>query len=88
MPNRTWRFRSVCRDSGATTAHEWKWEVSIGQQRIGESKRLFSTLTECVQDAQRCGFAGDVDAATGLFLASEYRITTHDDGGATLSPLC
>ena len=88
MPNRTWRFRSVCHEDAGATAHLWKWEVSIGQTRLGESHRLFNTLIECVSDAQQCGFTGEVDPTNGAFISNEYRITTHDDGGVTLSPLC
>ena len=88
MPNRTWRFRSVSHEQAGATAHLWQWEVFIGQRSIGESQRFFNTLIECVCDAKRCGFTGDIDPASGAFISNEYRITTQDDGAVTLSPLC
>ena len=88
MPTRTWRFSSVPHQQGRASAHLWKWEALIGQSAIGESRQLFGTLAECVSDAQQCGFRGRVEPATGLFVATEYHITTHDDGALTLSPLC
>jgi hypothetical protein len=88
MVNRTWRFSSVAHRERDATSHVWKWEAMIGERVIGKSRHRFSTLLECVRDAHRCGFAGDVDPATGSFVADKYHITTHDDGAVTLSPLC
>ena len=88
MPKRTWSFKSVCHEQAGATAHLWKWEVCIGQSRIGESQSSFATLTECVCDARSRGFTGAVDAASGAFVSTEYRITSQDDGAGTLRPLC
>jgi hypothetical protein len=87
MPNRTWRFSSIPHQQGRATAHLWKWEALVAARPIGQSRRLFGTLAECVSDAQQCGFRGAVEPQTGRFVATEYHITVHDDGAVTLNPL-
>ncbi|HEY0336004.1 MAG TPA: hypothetical protein VGC70_01590 [Burkholderiales bacterium] len=49
------------------------------------SGQLFGTLAECVHDAQRHGFSGQVDPAQGSFTPGGYEISVADDAIGPLS---
>jgi hypothetical protein len=69
-----WFFRCRSRRTDAAVAQLWGWRtLTDGGDEMG-SAAVFATLADCVRDARRHGFDGDVDAAHGMFTASGYEI--------------
>ena len=73
-PNRTWLYKSVAHMRSGGVAHEWKWTAQAPDGATVESRLMFSTLNQCVEDAQRHGFRGKVDATSGSVAGNAYTI--------------
>jgi hypothetical protein len=86
MVDLTWVFKPGSHMRGPSLAQLWKWQVRSTDGRIIESRALFSTLNQCVRDAQQHGFSGDVDPTEGTFTTSVYSICIAKDGAITFTP--
>jgi hypothetical protein len=79
MSDRTWLFKSVSCSDPSSTAQLWRWHARSAEGGSTFSAQLFGTLAECVHDAQRHGFSGQVDPAQGSFTPGGYEINVADD---------
>ena len=78
MSKRTWYFRSEAHQLDHHVTFKWRWEAADGNGAVECSKSRFGTLVACVRDAQKSGFRGEVDPASGAFGAEGYEITVHE----------
>jgi hypothetical protein len=62
----------------------WRWEHTVDGFTTF-SAALFGTLAECVRDAQRHGFNGEVEPGQGAFAPGGYEINIADDEVAPAS---
>jgi hypothetical protein len=84
MPNRIWRFKSVPHRVASTAiAHVWQWQTETPDGVLIASTEAFHTLIECVRDARRNGFTGELDPVTGVFTARDYEVHSGDYGAMT-----
>ena len=74
MPNRTWHFRSAPELRNDAIAAVWRWRAVSPDGTAEESRAGYPTLTACVADAQKHGFAGVLDSASGSFALGSYDI--------------
>jgi hypothetical protein len=82
-----WRFRCFSqRTSADVVTQVWNWRVEAVNGTVSVPSRSFSTLSECVADAKRRGFMGDVDPSTGTFTASHYEMDVGDYGDFVFRP--
>jgi hypothetical protein len=82
-----WRFRCFSqRTSADVVTQVWHWRVEAIDGTVSVPSRSFSTLPECVADAKRRGFMGDVDPSTGTFTASHYEMNVGDYGDFVFQP--
>src|SRR4051794_4855026 len=79
-----WFFRCASQRTDGAVAQLWGWRTVSGNGDERGSAAVFATLAECVRDAQRHGFDGEVDAAHGMFTPSGYEITVRPGGTAAL----
>ena len=84
MPDRVWNFRFVSQSQGHRTVFAWRWEARSPDGAVLQSTKAFTTLPDCVYDAQRRGFKGALDG-NGGFQQRGYRIERYPDG-VVLSP--
>jgi hypothetical protein len=64
----------------------WQWRAEAIDGAVAVSDKGFATLPECVADAKRHGFAGDVDPSTGAFHTNHYEMKVGDYGDFVLRP--
>jgi hypothetical protein len=82
-----WRFRCFSqRTSEDVVSQVWHWRVEAVDGTVSVPSKGFSTLPECVADAKRRGFMGDVDPSTGTFTASHYDMNVGDYGDFVFRP--
>jgi hypothetical protein len=82
-----WRFsRFSQRTSEDVVSQVWLWRVEARNGTVSVPSKGFSTLAECVANAKRRGFMGDVDASTGRFTASHYETKVGDFGDILFQP--
>lgn len=86
--DRVWLFRSITQHSSVTAvAQVWQWRVEARDGTVSVSRTSFGTLPECVGDAKRHGFMGDVDPSTGTFMAAtHYEMKVGDYGDIVFRP--
>ena len=84
--DRVWLFRCVTQHSGTVVSQLWRWRVEARDGTVSLSTKAFNTLPECVGDAKRNGFMGDVDASTGTFTATHYEMKVGDYGDIIFRP--
>ncbi|MDB5924883.1 MAG: hypothetical protein JWN13_3819 [Betaproteobacteria bacterium] len=85
--DRVWLFRCVTQHSSANVvAQGWQWRVEAPDGAVSASSTSFGTLPECVADAKRHGFMGDVDPSTGTFTTTRYEMRVGDYGDIVLRP--
>jgi hypothetical protein len=84
MANRIWRFSSVPHQpSPDAVAYLWQWRVGVDGAVVSRSPKFFHTLDECVRDAQRNGFNGQVNSGSATFRRSGYRMESIEGGKPT-----
>jgi hypothetical protein len=77
----SWHFRCFSQRTNADIVTQvWQWHVKAVDGTVSVPSKSFSTLPECVADAKRRGFKGDVDASTGRFTAPQYEMKVGDYG--------
>jgi hypothetical protein len=86
MSDRAWLFKCVSCSGSGSTAQLWRWHARSGD-RGTYSSLLFGTLAECVHDAQRHGFRGEVDPADGSFTPGGYEINVAEDAIGPSTPV-
>ena len=69
-----WVFKPACRTDDRSTAQLWAWHARRADGGTVSSVLLFDTLSECVRDARRNGFDGEVDPTQGSFTPGGYEI--------------
>lgn len=63
----TWCFKSALQRTRHTSTQRWYWQIDTQDTLIAvTSKRLFSTLDECITDARAYGFMGEVDLSEDM----------------------
>jgi hypothetical protein len=84
---RIWIFRNVTHRGSATDLTQvWQWRAEASDGTVSVSAKSFVTLPECVADAKRCGFAGDVDPSTGKFATTHYEMKIGEYGDIQFRP--
>jgi hypothetical protein len=84
--NRIWLFRCVTQHNLTVVTQLWEWRVEAQDGAASVSTRSFGTLPDCVADAKRHGFMGDVDPTTGTFTATHYEMKVGDYGDIIFRP--
>jgi hypothetical protein len=83
----SWHFRRFSeRASEDVVTQVWQWRAEAVDGTVSVPSRGFSTLPECVADAKRRGFMGDVNPSTGTFTASHYEMKVGDYGDIVFRP--
>jgi len=84
--NRVWLFRCVTQHCSQAVTQRWEWRAESPDGTVSTSKVGFHTLAACVHDAQRAGFLGVVDPASGIFSTNHYEMKVGDYGDVVFKP--
>ena len=75
----TWSFKAAAPRAGEAAAPEWYWQIDTDHTLIAiTSNRLFSTIQQCIADARKSGFLGEVEIPARL---DESSVITCEEGG-------
>ena len=82
--NRSWLFKTVPVQRASSSAQVWQWQCVCAHGDVVDSNHVFATLAECVRDARRNGFDGEVDASDGSFTPDGYEINVRGSPSASM----
>ena len=71
----TWRFHTVPVLKDKAIRYEWTWEAVPAEGPAEKAALSFASVSECIQDARRCGFTGEIDLSNG------FRVGERSDTG-------